>query len=129
MDLVWPAAHILMERLGVQSTQLIGGAYVDLLAQGASNPSTQSGPGLGQERPGDIACGEKRMSDSVSYGGCPCGSIRHEIFCSALGIYVWPCQESRKQTASAFGELGYRPPAGVCLARCAPAICAGATTA
>ncbi len=31
-------AHILMERLGVQSTQLIQGAYVDLPAQSASNP-------------------------------------------------------------------------------------------
>ena len=37
-------AHILMGRLGVQSTQLIQGAYVDLLAQRASNPSVQSGP-------------------------------------------------------------------------------------
>jgi len=32
-------AHILMERLGVQSTQLVQDAYVDLLAQRASNPS------------------------------------------------------------------------------------------
>src|SRR5256885_3784125 len=96
-----PPAHILMERLGVQSTQLIGGAYVDLLAQGASNPSTQSGPGLGQERPGDIACGEKRMSDSVSYGGCPCGSVRYEISRSAPEISVWPFNECLQPRASA----------------------------
>src|SRR5256714_1509117 len=98
-----PPAHILMERLGVQSTQLMRGAYVDLLAQGASNPSTQSGPGLGQERPGEIACGEKRMSDSVSYGGCQCGSIRFELSRSALELYVCHCKECRKQAASAFG--------------------------
>src|SRR5256714_14956994 len=66
-----PPAHILMERLRVQSTQLIGGAYVDLLAQGASNPSTQSGPGLWQERPGAIACRGKPVSDRGSDRGVP----------------------------------------------------------
>jgi predicted adenylyl cyclase CyaB len=76
-------AHILMERLGVQSTQVIQGAYVDLLAQRASQPSTQSEHGLGQERPGEIAYGEKRKSDGVSCGGCQCGSIRYEFSGSA----------------------------------------------
>src|SRR5439155_10565874 len=81
-------AHILMERLGVQSTQLIQGAYVDLLAQSAFNPSTQSGPELGQERPSEIACGEERIGGSISCGGCQCGSIRYEISRSALELYV-----------------------------------------
>src|SRR5207302_1619782 len=122
-------AHILMERLGVQSTQLIGGAYVDLLAQGASNPSTQSGPGLGQERPGDIACGEKRMSDSVSYGGCQCGSIRYEISRSALEIYVCHCKECRKQAASAFGISVIVPRAAFRLTRGTPKFWSRATDA
>ena len=124
-----PPAHILMERLGVQSTQLMRGAYVDLLAQGASNPSTQSGPGLGQERPGEIACGEKRMSDSVSYGGCQCGSIRFEISRSALEIYVCHCKECRKQAASAFGISVIVPRAAFRLTQGTPKFWSRATDA
>ena len=124
-----PPAHILMERLGVQSTQLMRGAYVDLLAQGASNPSTQSGPGLGQERPGEIACGEKRMSDSVSYGGCQCGSIRYEISRSALELYVCHCKECRKQAASAFGISVIVPRAAFRLTQGTPKFWSRATDA
>jgi adenylate cyclase class IV len=34
-------AHELMARLGVEASQLIEGAYVDLLANSASNPSIE----------------------------------------------------------------------------------------
>ena len=44
-------AHILMERLGVQSAQLIQGAYVDLLAQGAPTPQPRADRGLGKRDP------------------------------------------------------------------------------
>ena len=43
------------------------------------------------------------MSDSVSHGGCQCGSIRYELSGSVLELYVCHCKECRKQAASAFG--------------------------
>ncbi|MBA3505426.1 MAG: GFA family protein [Betaproteobacteria bacterium] len=43
------------------------------------------------------------MSDSVSYGGCQCGSIRYELAGRPLALYACHCKECRKQSASAFG--------------------------
>lgn len=43
------------------------------------------------------------MSDSVSYGGCQCGSIRYELAGGPLALYACHCKECRKQSASAFG--------------------------
>jgi len=45
----------------------------------------------------------KPVSNSVSRGGCQCGSIRYEFSGNALELYVCHCKECQKQSASAFG--------------------------
>ncbi len=67
------------------------------------------------------------MSDSVSCGGCQCGSIRYEFSRSALELYVCHCKECRKQAASAFGISVIVPRAAFRLTRGTPKFWSRAT--
>src|SRR5712691_11044706 len=68
-----------------------------------------------------------RMSDSVSHGGCQCGSIRYELSGSVLELYVCHCKECRKQAASAFGISVIVPRAAFRLTRGTPKFWSRAT--
>lgn len=67
------------------------------------------------------------MSDSVSCGGCQCGSIRYELSRSAREIYVCHCKECQKQAASAFGISVIVPRAAFRLTRGTPKFWSRAT--
>ena len=68
-----------------------------------------------------------RMSDSVSHGGCQCGSIRYELSGRVLELYVCHCKECRKQAASAFGISVIVPRAAFRLTRGTPKFWSRAT--